>query len=61
VVSHPDTGSAAVRALDAARLLGSLAAISDTLLATYFRAGQPPLEVLFKAHTRHLRIPKNGH
>jgi hypothetical protein len=32
-----DPGSAAARALDAACLLGYLAAISDTLLATYFR------------------------
>jgi hypothetical protein len=90
-----DPGSAAARALDAACLLGYLAAISDTLLATYFRmkegdlpenalavrklehalngstvsimlglmnaatkAGQPPLEVLLKAYTRHLRVPK---
>jgi hypothetical protein len=90
-----DPGSAAARALDAACLLGYLAAISDTLLATYFRmkegdlpesalavrkledflngltlpillgtmnaatkAGQPPLDVLFKAYTRHLGVPK---
>ena len=90
-----DPGSAAARALDAACLLGYLAAISDTILALYFlrkegdlpadpkalqklegflnglslpillgtmnaatKAGHPPLNVLFKADTRHLRVPK---
>ena len=90
-----DPRSSTARALDAACLLGYLAAISDTLLATYFRmkegdlpesalavrklenflngltlpillgtmnaatkAGQPPLNVLFKAYTRHVRVPK---
>lgn len=93
-----DPGSAAARAVDAACLLGYLAAISDTLLAVYFRrkegdlpadpkalqkleaflnglslpillgtldaatkAGKPPLEVLFKAFTRHWRPDKGKH
>jgi hypothetical protein len=90
-----DPRSATARALDAACLLGYLAAISDTLLAAHFRmkegdlpesalavrklenalngstiglmlrlmdtatrAGHPPLNILFKAYTRHLCVPK---
>lgn len=47
----------AVQKLENALNASTLPILLGTMNAAA-KAGQPPLEVLFKAYTRHLRVPK---